>query len=382
MTKKLLLSISVISSLCINAQNVDKESVSFNYLRNPLEKTDTSIKNFIVEAEVPWLEKEKQKETDYQLELKNAEEEYNEALAEYNSKTVGSKLAERALLGDSKPVKRSVNKPTIIPQPDLQSIKSAIVLDGYELGSDNAFLIKVIYHDIYVGAPTDKESTQNEVVKKVRSVTIKQPVEFSVIAPNGSVIYNETLKTSNNDFVIKSDEILSKDWNKYVSGEWDAFLRLKLMDYYTKLSQDVNGAINYRFGYSKINRGTTIFMGSGEKFSYETHLLALRKAQRAYEELFTERDEAIIKLKDAIEIWGKELEESNPADKKARISDEVTQALIANIIEAKTFIGDYEGAIDYCDKIDIMADVKKKYEKKVEELRKLIKDEKQRNIKI
>ena len=70
---------------------------------------------------------------------------------------------------------------------------------------------------------------------------------------------------------------------------------------------------------------------------------------------------------------------SEPSNKKARISNDITQALILNIVEAKMMIGDYNGATDYCDKLDIMPNTKNKYIRKSEDLRKIIKDEKERN---
>lgn len=382
MKKNLLLFIFVVFSLCMYAQNVDKEKVSYNYLRNPLEKLDASVKNYYVEVEVSWIEKEKQKENDYQAELAKAEEEYNIAIEEYSSKSVGSKLAERVVLGDSKPVKRYVEKPSFIPQPDIPGIISSISLDGFAQGNDNAVLIKIVYHDVYVGAPVDKDIKKNETNYKIRTATIKQPVEYSLIKQDGTVVYNERIESYDNDFIIKSNEIKEGDeWNKFIKNEWNEYLRSQLMNYYKKISVDINSSLNNRFGYSKINRTTTLFMGSGKNYTYETHLLALRKAQRAYEELFIDRNEAVSKLKESIEIWEKELEESSPTDKKARINGDISQALIINIVEAKTLIGEYNGAIDFCDKIDLMADAKKKYTREVETLRKFIKDEKQRNIK-
>jgi hypothetical protein len=382
MKKIVLLSLAVALSVYISAQNVDKEKVSFNYLRNPLEKLDSSLKTYKIEVEVSWSEKEKQKESDYQAELAKADEEYNAALENYNSKSFGSKLAEKALLGDTKPVKRLVEKPSFIPQPDIPSIVSSISLDGYGQGNDDAVLIKVVYHDIYVGDPIDKETVKDEVGYRVRSAIIKQPVEYSLITPDGKVVYNEVIKSSGEDFIIKSKEIKTGDeWNKYIRDEWDGYLRSQLMGYYKRVSLDINNSLNNKFGYSKVERTTTLFMGSGKNYAYDTHLLALRKAQRAYEVLFTDRDEAVAKLKEAVEIWEKELEESNPADKKSRINGELSQALIINIAEAETLIGDYESAIDHCDKIDLMADAKRKYTREVEDLREFIKDEKQRNIK-
>ncbi len=382
MKKIVILSISIAFSMCIYAQNIDKEKITFNYLRNPLERLDSSLKNYIIEVEVSWSEKEKQKEIDYQAELARAEEEYNAALEKYNSKSFGSKLAEKALLGDNKPVKRMVEKPYIIPQPDIPSIVSSISLDGFGQGNDNAVIIKVVYHDIYVGTPVDKEIVKDEAAYRVRTTTIKQPVEYSLITPDGKVVYNEVIEYSANDFTIKSKEIKAGDeWNKFVRDEWDEYLRSQLMGYYRRICLDISNSLNNRFGYSKVERTTTLFMGSGKNYTYETHLLALRKAQRAYEVLFTDRNEAVAKLKEAIEIWKKELEESNPADKKSRINGEISQALIINIAGAEALIGDYESAIDHCDKIDLMADAKRKYTKEVEDLRELVKDEKLRNKK-
>lgn len=382
MKKIVILFISIAFSMCIYAQNVDKEKISFNYLRNPLERLDNSLKNYTIDVKVSWSEKEKQKEMDYRAELEKAEEEYNAALEKYNSKSFGSKLAEKALLGDNKPVKRHVEKPSFIPQPDIPSIALSISLDGFGQGSDNAVVIKVVYHDIYVGSPVDKEIVKDETGYRVRTTTIKQPVEYSLITPDGKVVYNEVIESSGNDFIIKSKELKAGDeWNKFVRDEWDEYLRSQLMGYYKRISLDISNSLNNRFGYSKVERTTTLFMGSGKNYAYETHLLALRKAQRAYEVLFTDRNEAATKLKEAIEIWEKELEESNPADKKSRINAEISQALIINIAEAEALIGAYESAIDHCDKIDLMADAKRKYTKEVEDLREFIKDEKQRNIK-
>jgi hypothetical protein len=45
------------------------------------------------------------------MELEKAEQEYNAALEEYNTKSTGSKLAEKVLLGDGKPIKRYVEAP-------------------------------------------------------------------------------------------------------------------------------------------------------------------------------------------------------------------------------------------------------------------------------
>ena len=151
------------------------------------------------------------------------------------------------------------------------------------------------------------------------------------------------------------------------------------MKHYENIAKEINDLIDNRFGYSNVQRTTNLYRGRGKSFSYENHLLASRKAQRAYESLITERQESVEKLKESVAFWEEELTEAEPSNKKARISSTIVQALTLNIIEAKTLIGDYDGAIDHCDKLDSMSDAKKKYITKSERLRKFVKDERLRN---
>lgn len=108
-------------------------------------------------------------------------------------------------------------------------------------------------------------------------------------------------------------------------------------------------------------------------------MLAYRKAQRAYENLIIDRDESISLLKMAIEIWEREMEESDTSNKKARINNKISQTLLLNLIEAKIIIGDYDGAKYFRDKFDILPKPSRKYIKELESLMMFAKDEKQRN---
>jgi len=380
MNRLFLLLLVTCFTLSLNAQKVTKEIVTYTYLRNPLKKLDTSIKNYVTTVEVSWLQKERQKQKDYELELAKAEQEHQDALEAYEDKSIGSKLAKQILLGDGKPTRRAVEKPISIPEPNLTVLSSKISLDGFSQGDENSILIKVIYQDIYVGSAVDMDITKDDLNYKKRSITVKQPVEFSLITPDGDIIFNKVSESSKKDVVIESKNIKEGDeWDKYLKEKWETFFRSELMKHYSNTAKDINQLINYWYGYSNVKRRTMIYKGKGKKHSYETHVLALKKAQRAYENLISERKESIDVLKKSIEIWEKELTKSEPSNKKARISNDITQALILNIVEAKMMIGDYNGATDYCDKLDIMPNTKNKYIRKSEDLRKIIKDEKERN---
>ena len=139
-------------ALSLTAQKINKESVAYTYVRNPLERLDDSITSYSVEVDVTWFKKEKQKQETYELELAKAEDEYQQALKAYNGKNTTSKLAEIALLGEGKPKRREIEKPSLLPQPDISALSSVISLDGYSRGNENSLLIKVVYQDIHVGS--------------------------------------------------------------------------------------------------------------------------------------------------------------------------------------------------------------------------------------
>lgn len=378
MSRLFLLTLLLCFALSANAQKSKYESVTYTYLRNPIERLDATIENYEVQMEVAWIEKEKQKQLDYEMELEIAEHEYNAALEEYNTKSTGSKLAEKVLLGDGKPTKRYVEPPIFFPQPNISTLTSKIALDGFNQGTDNSILIKISFKDIYISPPNDESKTTEEIAYKKRSISVKQPVEISVITPNGDILLNRMI-ASNRETHIIAPEVKADEWGQYLTNSWDSFFNSKLMKIYDNLINEVNRLINNIYGYSNVKRTLKLYTGKSKKHSYDTHLLALRKAQRAYENLTTERQESIDALKKAIEIWENELKEAQPSNKKARINGDIYQAILLNIAEAKTTIGDYNGATDYCDKLDVMPDAKNKYIRRSEKLRKFIKDEKLRN---
>lgn len=288
MSKISLVLFSMCSTLLLNAQKAGKQPVTYHYLRNPLERLDPSIKNYSVgiEIDAKWVEGEKQKQKDYESDLAKAEEEYRQALNQYNSKSTGKKILEKVALGKSdKPIKRHVEKPILTPRPDVNVLTSKISLGGYGQGGEDLVLFKVIYQDIYASSAVDKGPSEDNALYQ-RFVTVKTPVKLQVTTPDGKTILNQVIESSTKDIVIKSKKFRSKsDWKAYLKSEWEAFYRSELMKHYDEIAIDINNFINSRYGYSKIKRETRLFMGKGKKHSYETHLSALRKAQRAYEAL-------------------------------------------------------------------------------------------------
>lgn len=374
-----LLLLALLVSIMANAQRVGKERFNYHYQRNPIEKLNPEIKNYQVKVQVPWIEDEEQKKKDYEAELKAAEEEYQEEKKKYEEKSTGAKILDE--LTEDGPEKRHVSEPNFIPQPNLPVLESRISLDGFEKRKDNALLIKVKYHDIEVGEPEDIESTDlRGDVSLSRRVFIKQPVEYTISDTAGNVIAKEMFEKSIKGETIESREYPEGEkWQKFKKKGWEPYYEKNLKSYYEELAKGISNELNKIYGYSKIKRRTYLCMGKGRKYEYKEQLLALRKAQRAFQSICTDREESVEDIKKAIKIWKEELKDSKPSKRRARIGSRVTPALMCNIIESSILIGDYETAENYCEKVETLQKVQKRYLRKVEDLRDFLRNEKKRN---
>ncbi len=373
-----IIAISLVK-LSLTAQNVKKTNIEYNYLRKPLEYLDKEIEKYQINIDVSWEENEKQKQENYQEELNIAEREYQIALAKYEEKSTGSKLAENILLGSEKPTKRYVSKPTFIPLPEVNLIKSKVKLDGFSKAQEG-LRIQITYQDFYLSSPEDKIHTKDGRELHERTVNFKQPVSLSLITDNNETIFNEVLPYSNEMITANSRLYYSgKEWQNFLRDNGTTFFHKDIKKHYQKLIQEINTVLNYHYGYSHILRKSQLYTGKGKKFNYDNLFSTLKKAQRALENITIERNNSVETLKECINTWEKELELIEPKNKKARINNTIGQALQLNIIEAKILIGDYKGAMEQCDLLDMNPDIKKKYRNKAEKLREFMKDEKRRN---
>lgn len=381
-SKKVLLGVLAlfIGVSSIQAQKAKKERVGYKYLRKPLQDLDESIKNYTVVSEVEWAAEEMAKEKAYQDDLIKADEEYEAATTAYNNKKTGSKILEAALLNQKKPVKRVVTKPYIRPIPTATEISSQISLDGYNRGTTDNVTIKVILQQSTIGVPEQKKKVKSEVTYYYYEASVTQPISYEMIDASGNVFYTETVASTTTPRTVTSKEYKAAEWATFKNTGWQPYYEGQINSVTRGSLSQAKSAINNQFGFSKISRTAEVYTGAHKKHNYDSQVLAAKKAQRAYENLLGDREGSIEKLSEAIAIWVKELKDSKPNDKKARINGQITQSLYCNLTEAYITIGDYSKAEDFLDKLDIMGDGgKKKFERQAEWLRKFMKDERNRN---
>lgn len=363
------------------AQKATKDMVPFKYLRNPLQKFDASIRSYNVEAIIPWKEAEKQKEIEYNKELDKAEKEYEEALYKFENRSAGTVIAEA--LTDNKataPTKRSVAKPIYRFVPENSSITSSVSLDGFKKATSNNITIIVTLEDNGVVTPKKNVKDKEGVNYYSYQASIKQVLSYEVKDESGSVVYSSTVEASNKAKALKSKEYKGVAWHVYKNEQWPAYLKAQKKALIEKNVGELVKELNFRFGYSNVKTYAKVFSGKGKKFNYDKHVLAATKAKRAYENILLNKEEAVSKFNDAITIWKAEITELDASDKKARINNEIAQALYCNIIEAYITMGEYKIAEETIDTLAVMSDLKKRFKNYSQTLNKFLLDEKKRNL--
>lgn len=392
----LLLALGVSTAQFSFSQKVKKEDISITYLRLPLEKIVNNPKTYAVEVEIPWVEKEKQKQEDYIADLARAEEEYKEALKAYEEKSTGKKVLEKVALGEGKPKKRLVVKPAEFPTIQPQTVAQQIQLDGYQR-EENGLKVKLFFEDVIVSAPKDESFTKSEKTYYKRHVDVKQQINYSVYDANGTEIYtNFVVSSSSKGAVTGSDnnstnfsplnhgkgiyskDIASSGFNKYVKKEWDAVFSNKFRTHINELIALAIEDINYHVGFTNTTINKPVFYGHGKKHDYTELVTAMRNAESAYAEILSNFDGFKANVQKSIDVWESAIKEADYENKKAKINAQIAQALMVNKILALTFMQEYDAATKMCNDIEILKDNKGKYRRASDRLREFIKEQKTR----
>lgn len=387
-----LLAIGVCTVQLSFSQKVKKEDISITYLRLPLEKIENNPKTYSVDVEIPWVEREKQKQEDYIADLARADEEYKAALKTYEEKSTGKKILEKAALGDGKPRKRIVVKPADFPILNPVNIAQQVQLDGYQKATEG-LNVKLYFDDVIVSAPKDENYTKNEKTYYKRHVYVKQRINYSVFDAKGSelfssyVISNSTttsrsmgsdVSSLNKGKAIFSKDVLSSGFNKYIQSEWDALFSNQFRAHIMDLMAEVVEDVNFHVGFTNATIKEPVFYGHGKKHDYNALLIAMRDAEAAYSSLLSNKETSKEELKKVIGIWKSAVEEADYDNKKAKINGQIAQALMVNQIVALTFMEEYDEATKMCNDIEILKDNKGKYRRASSRLRAFIKEQKTR----
>ncbi len=385
-----------------SAQNIDRNDVKFDYIQLPLKPLEKSIKNAQTKANMAYAsdvasqklshdEKIKKADADYQEALKDyevrkkeAKTRYDGLMAEWNKKS----LAERLLLKDKEPKMEYVSVP--YKQNPVEEkyqkvfddglVASYVKLEGFKSAADNAAKITIKLLGFESSEPKKLNKSTNSVAMKGGATTTttyywceveyKHPVGYKVELPNGEVVLEDYPKDMAEFSTYKSPEYKSEgEFNSFWNSNKDATMQRLQNEIVEKNLKAVNALLNDDYGYRKMSRETELYMVSNKANDYPEYKEAYDDALEGFKGMTQDATKAasIEKIKKSIETWEKDMKESAPDDKKARIDFDVTVATLFNLIEAQSWVGDFTKASDNLSKLNRM-DLSKKERRRYESL--------------
>lgn len=358
------------------AQKLKEEKISYSYNRLP-SAAIAGTKNYQVVSEAAYEAKNKQLLADfkeqkkaaldkynkelalYAVSVKNANANYEKAMAEYNKKTFGKKIIEKSLLATGQPQKEYISKPYLesVEAPKLQSsfdyntvVNTYIKLEGYQPDPTNALKIVVVFYGFdntlprSIAEETNNLSAGNGSTSTSKSTSYhtefsyRHPMAVKVYEPSGKEILSITPPELNSYKIYKSansNRPLASNNELLIKQNEEKILQANLVF--------LNNLLNDRYGYSSVKRIATLnYIKNGDN-TYADLTTAFNEASSGLLMLQQDNTSAIAKLNKANNIWNKALTESDLNNKKARINKDITIGLYFNLLESYFAISDAKG---------------------------------------
>lgn len=382
MTKFLLSILFGMGCLLTSAQDVDDEKVDFMYNRKPLFPVVKECKTYNAVVGLTYMAEERAKAAAYEAEKMAAKEKYDQEKEDQKNKSFSDKVVEKMLLGETeKPTLEYVVKPYIRKSFDETILANTYIkFDGYTKGTDNAATVTFVNTGFEYLDPTTETVSKTVDGKPVTMYKMKigyrSPVSVEVKNPDGSIVFAEGVAKSLDYTYWLSAEAASKDalQRLYDPEKFMPNLESKILADNLKLA---NILLNEKCGWSKLETQILLHNVESKKVDYSDYSTAFLGAMEGYAKLSDFEDEAKAKLKESIAIWNKALTESNVADKKARVNEEVTIATVFNVAIANMWCEDYMASKTALAKLATL-DLSKREDGRREALGKMIDDQKAR----
>lgn len=363
----------------LQAQNTKQEDVTYTYIKlplTPLPATVTHYQSFVVpayeaenkrkqaeyDAEMALAEAEYQKEMqEYPAKVKAAEDKYAAEMEEWKKKPLIDKVVEKEILEENnKPVKqlppvpyrRSVQPPALQTVYDYAAVANTyFILDGYPKGPENAVKIEVTLYGFDYTRP-QQLSQQKKVVSSSGGTTTTQTVTYyhveftyrhtmsvKVTAPDGKELFFITPQELNVYKTYKSPESTGG-----VAINEESLAKTHEEKIFRENLLFINELVNDRFGFKRETRKTELGYVKAKDDTYADLLLAYNEARAGLNLLVDDETAATEKLQKAAGLWNTALQESDPANKKARIDKDVTTLIYFNLLETCFALRDVAGA--------------------------------------
>jgi len=343
------LALVLLTAAVTHAQNVQRETVQVEYISRPSEPLPAGISTYNVVVNQTYKEQFEAELAQWEIDTQMAQENYDAAMEEYNSKGTGAKILERALLDEKKPELVLPTKPVATERIfETGIIGSKIDMQGLTRTSDGATVtIEIQYFE--GSAPEEgkqeiKDKEGNVSYKYYRTMKYRQPLRYTLQLPDGSVVVDEVLASSEDFTTYTSDKYtsqsqLNKAWNQTSVNN-----RLSQMSVEAGMVA-INNILNDRYCFSKKTRPMTVYHAkTTKKVDYTDLNTAALDMTMAMEKYLDRPEEAMEGIRSCVAVWEKVLSEADFDNKKARIDAKMAGLVYINLIYANIWLEDYDRA--------------------------------------
>lgn len=352
--KHITLALAALSFVTVSAQNVQRESIQVDYISRPSEPLPAGVSTYNVVVNQSYRDQYEAELAQWEIDTQLAQETYNAEMEAYNAKGTGAKILERALLDEKKPQLILPRKPVAterVFEPGI--IGSKIDMQGMTRTEDGATVtIEIQYFE--GSAPEEgkkeiKDKEGNVTFKYYRTMKYRQPIRYMVQLPDGSIVVDEVL-TSSEDFTTytskkyTSKSALNKAWNLTAVNN-----RLSQMSVQAGCIA-INSILNDRFCFSKKTRPMTIYHAkTKKKVDYTDLNNSALDMKMAMEKYLNQPEASAEGIRACVAVWEQVLTEADFDNKKARINRKMAGLLYLNLINANIWLEDY-------DRVDVLFD--------------------------
>ena len=370
--KNLLLStLYLVAITSANAQTINDNKVTFNYIQLPYLEIDNSFTSYELRVEHGYKQANQDSLTFHEANKKFQMDNFHKLMELYQLKvdsvdrvyyTLMSKWEQDVNAGKTQPDGTALSEParpiyppmpvypsSRVPQMhsdlDESIFTNGVNVEGFEKGL-GGFIIKLNIlpvQNIRISESKKGTGTSTTYTFTARYV---MPVELTVETPTQGKIISLRFLEGQRSFKIGDYKSRAAHKLYMLNNREQMFLNLEQSARTSAIAQ-VNNYLNDQIGYMKRSRKIEFY--SVKKFKnhdYSDVTAAYTKSVQALQMVANDRDRAgaIDALDDAIAMWKSIMTESNVSDGKARINDKVTGMIQCNLAELYVWVADFNNA--------------------------------------
>ena len=382
--KKLLTPFVFLLPVIVLAQRVQDQKITVNYTQQPLVKINDGSNQYALIIETPYLQKNQDSLANYELAKQNYMKEVEIALENWRMQSGGGDRNYWAQMANyenqinngatgitpptpstggapfvfSKPYPK---KPFLLKEINASSISAGINIEGMKQNNDAPVKITLTWTGFEKGPMKENKTGTGPTTRYKFDFQYRNKINVKVEVPGKGIVLNEVVTGTDGYLNYSTPEFKTKgDFKVWWIDNGANFWEQRQNEIVTQHVATINNYLNDKVGYPKRATSFDTHTIKSKDFDYSDYMTAYTAAQDGFLKVQYADKAADVKqkLQEAINIWEKNLKESNLNDRKAKIDAHVTAATYMNCAWAYCWMGDYTNCELNCNKalgIDIGA---------------------------